>query len=268
MNAVHHNPHPALKTISIRCYAELNDFLPPERKQKDFTLPVKTPARVAEVIESIGIPLSEVDLVLVNNQPADPSHRVHHEDRLSIYPTFESFDISNLKTTHKEPLRTTRFILDAHLGKLAKYLRMLGFDTLYENDYGDDEIITIAREEKRIILSRDKALLKSPGIDHAYYVRATEKHRQLIEVVDKFDLCSQFRSFTRCMTCNSVLIPKNKKSVRDLIDPGVYGRFDEFFYCPQCRKVFWKGSHFERMERLVLDIIEKKVKYRPPDKAT
>jgi len=247
-----------LKTISFRCYAELNDFLPFERKQRSFSLSLKTPVTVAEVIELLGIPLSEVDLVMVNSQPVERSHRLYKNDYVSIYPIFETFDISSLKTTQKQPLRITRFILDAHLGKLARYLRMLGFDTLYKNDYGDMEIIEIASEQKRIILSRDKQLLKSPGVNHGYYVRATEKHAQLIEVVEKFELYSQFKSFTRCMTCNAVLLSKSKEAIRNLIDPDIYRCFDEFFFCPVCHKVFWKGSHFEKMERLILSIISRK----------
>lgn len=242
-------------SITVRCYAELNDFLTEERKQKDFALPLKMPVSVAEVLELLGIPLSEVDLVLVNSQPVARNHRLHSQDQMSVYPAFETLDIGSLRTTQKRPLRTTRFILDAHLGKLAKYLRMLGFDTLYRNDYGDEEIVAIAGEQKRIILTRDKLLLKDPKVDHGYYVRAVDKHGQLIEVVEKFDLYSQFRSFTRCMTCNAVLQPKSKSFVKTLVDPDTYRCFDEFFYCPVCRKVFWKGSHFERMERMILQMV-------------
>lgn len=244
-------------TINVRCYAELNDFLTEGRKQKDFELSIKTPVTVAEVIESLGIPLSEVDLVLVNSQPVERSHRMFKNDYISVYPAFETLDISALKTTQKEPLRITRFILDAHLGKLAKYLRMLGFDTLYRNDFGDQEIIEIAAKQQRIILTRDKVLLKSPEVSHGYYVRATEKHDQLIEIVEKFDLYSQFKSFTRCMTCNSELESIKKEFIRDLVEPDTFSCFDDFYFCPTCQKVYWKGSHFERMERLILGIVNR-----------
>lgn len=256
MNAVTHNGDSTQKAITMRCYAELNDFLPQERKQKSFVLSLKTPVTAGEAIEHLGIPLSEVDLVLVNGEPIGRSHRLHENDVVSVYPTFETFDISSLKTTGKRPLRITSFILDAHLGKLAKYLRLLGFDTLYQNDFGDEEIIEIAREQNRIILSRDKLLLRAPGVDHGYYVRNTEKHGQLIEVMEKFDLYSQIRSFTRCMTCNAPLVSKSKETVRDRVDPEIYECFHDFSYCSDCDKVFWKGSHFDRMERLILDIIQ------------
>ena len=248
----------ALKTITIRCYAELNDFLPAEKKQTTFALTAKEPVTVGEAIEIIGIPLSEVDLVTVNGKPVGRSYRPLENDHLSVYPTFETFDISGLRTVQKKPLRVTRFILDAHLGKLARYLRMLGFDTLYRNDYSDEEIIEIAREEKRIILTRDKLLLRSPRVDHGYYVRAVEKHAQLREVVKKFDLYLQFRTFTRCMTCNATLLVKPKDAIRDRIPPDIYDCYQEFYYCPSCDKLFWRGSHFERMERFIRDLIENK----------
>lgn len=247
------------KTITVRCYAELNDFLPSDRKQKNFELSLKMPVTAAEVIEFLGIPLSEVDLIMVNSWPAAKSHRISEHDYVSVYPVFETLDISSLKNAPNEPLRITRFILDAHLGKLARYLRMLGFDTLYRNDYGDHEIIDIAGKEKRIILSRDKLLLKSPEVHHGYYVRAIDKHNQLVEIVEKFDLCSQFKSFTRCMTCNSVLRPIKKEAVRDRIKSGIFNCYNEFFYCPVCDKVFWKGSHFQRMERLIINIIKSRM---------
>lgn len=207
-----------LKNITVRCFAELNDFLLAGQKQTPFTLTVKEPVTVGEMAEILGIPLSEVDLVTVNGTPAGRSYRPIENDYIAIYPVFENFDVSALQTLHKKPLRITRFILDAHLGKLARYLRMLGFDTLYRNDYSDEEIIETARDQKRIILTRDKLLLSSPRVDHGYYVRSVEKHAQLIEIVKKFDLYTQFRSFTRCMTCNSELSLRSKETIRDIID--------------------------------------------------
>lgn len=247
--------HSVKKQFTFRFYAELNDFLSDDWKNKPFTYSLKTPVTVREAIESLNVPLSEVDLILINSKPVELHQSLRENDYISVYPMFESFDISPLAKTRKKPLRTTRFILDAHLGKLAKYLRMLGFNTLYRNDFEDDDIIAIALKEKRIILTRDKPLLKSKDVQHGYYVRATEKHEQLIEVVRKFDLYNQFKSFTRCMTCNAELIPKEKKEVIDKIDADTARIFSEFFYCPECDKVFWKGSHFERMEELILSLL-------------
>jgi len=243
-----------LKDINFRCYAELNDFLPKEHRQKQFVYPVKTPLTLGEALESLRIPLSEIDLVLVNGRPASLNERLHEHDSVSVFPTFETLDISQLKGANTPPLRETRFILDAHLGKLAKYLRMLGFDSIYRNDYGDEEIIELSEKEKRIILSRDKLLLQSRRVTHGYYVRSTEKHQQLRELVQKFDLYSQFKSFTRCMTCNGELVPKTGEEIRGLLPGDILQLYSEFFFCPNCGKVFWKGSHFKRMESFIRDL--------------
>ncbi|MCW3786459.1 Mut7-C RNAse domain-containing protein [Plebeiibacterium sediminum] len=243
--------------VVLRCYAELNDFLKYAQKFKSFPLKIKTPVIVSEVISTIGVPLSEVDLILVNSVPVQLNHKLAQGDYISVYPVFESFDISGLKKTNKKPLRKTKFIADAHLCKLSKYLRMLGFDTLYQNDFGDEEIINISLKDKRIILTRDKRMLNSKRITHGYFVRAIDKHKQLIEIVDKFDLKSQFHPFSRCMECNSILISKAPDQVKHLISNDILVRYKEFYYCNKCHKVFWKGSHFERMKSQILNIIGK-----------
>jgi uncharacterized protein with PIN domain len=215
----------------------------------------KEPVTAGEAIQTIRIPLAEVDLVTIGGNPVPRAYRLIDGDLVSVYPAFETFDISNLRTAQGKPLRTTRFILDAHLGKLAKYLRMLGFDSLYRNDFGDEEIIEMALAQGRIILTRDRLLLRSPRITHGYYVRSVEKQCQLNEIVKKYDLYSQFRTFSRCMVCNTELQLRDREFVRGRVEADVYQRFSEFSYCPECDKVFWKGSHFDRMERLILGIV-------------
>ena len=243
------------KEFTFRFYAELNDFLPPRRKQKAFVQSFKTPVTVREAIESFGIPLSEVDIILVNEISVDLEHKLKEYDYISVYPVFESMDVSAITKVRKTALRISLFVLDAHLGELAKYLRMLGFDTLYRSDIDDNEIISIARKEKRIILTRDKLLLKSKEVSHGYFVRSIEKHEQLREVVKKFDLYSQFKSFTRCMTCNTILVKVDKEEIRNKVDKDIFRIFNEFFYCKHCDKVFWKGSHFMRMEAYIRELV-------------
>ena len=131
---------------------------------------------------------------------------------------------------------------------------MLGFDTLYRNDFGDEEIIGLAVKENRIILTRDKLLLQSRRVTHGYYIRSTDKHQQLREVVRKFDLYSQFRSFTRCMTCNAELVPKSRQEIPNLIQPGILELYEDYYFCPDCVKVYWQGSHFKRMESFIREL--------------
>ena len=133
------------KTVRLRFYAELNNFLPESEKQKSFDYSFPGPITVKEVIESMKVPPAEVDLILVNGKPVDFDYHVNESDYISVYPVFEQFDISAVSQLRKIPLRSSKFILDAHLGKLAKYLRMFGFDTLYKNDYSDNALREIAR---------------------------------------------------------------------------------------------------------------------------
>jgi len=244
------------KSFHFRFYGALNDFLPILIRQRSFTLSYKTSITVAEVFESIGIPHSEVALVLVNSEPKSIEYKLQENDYMSVYPAFETFDISSISNNIQIEIDNPRFILDAHLGKLSKYLRMLGFDTLYQNDFEDQYIIDKAGIDHRIILTRDKLLLRSKKVRDGYYVRAIEKHEQLREIVRKFNLSDKFKSFTRCMTCNAELEPKTKDEIAKQVENNILFVFNEFFYCPHCKKVFWKGSHFERMEKLILSLIE------------
>lgn len=245
--------HPGLKKIfTIRVYAQLNDFLPLERRQRAFQASFKTPTTVQEIILALGIPLAEVNLVLVNNERTPLSHFPKEHDRIAIYPEFALLDIP--PNANKSSISETRFILDAHLGKLAKYLRMLGFDTLYSNHFKDNEIISLAETSHHIILTRDKSLLTSSKIKRGCYVRAIHPHEQLKEIVRRFDLTKQFKSFTRCMTCNAPLSKVDKNSILSKIPTEVASVFNDFYYCRTCDKVFWKGSHFRRMEQYIREL--------------
>ncbi|WP_321515093.1 Mut7-C RNAse domain-containing protein [Marinifilum fragile] len=243
------------KCFLFRFYAELNDFLPLYRRQRVFEEWYKTPICVGDTMVSLGVPFSEVDLILVNGTSVGMNHMLCEYDRISVYPKFESLDISANSKLRERPLRESKFILDCHLGKLARYLRMLGFDCLYKNHMDDDVIIEIAKRDDRIILTRDKLLLKSSRITHGYFVRAIEKHAQLKEVVEKFDLYSQFKSFSRCMTCNHPLQAVSTEEILHKIDEDTAQIFQEFYLCPDCDKVFWKGSHFKRMEEFVRRLV-------------
>jgi len=183
------NRQPAAATIQLRFYTELNDFLPPAQRGATLTLRVDRRSSVKHVIEARGVPHPEVDLILVNGHPVDFNYLVHNGDRISVYPVFEALDIGGVTRLRAAPLREVRFVLDTHLGKLAVYLRMLGFDTLYRRDFGDDELAAIAAGEGRILLTKDRGLLKRKLVTHGYCVRATDRQAQVREVMQRFDLC-------------------------------------------------------------------------------
>jgi uncharacterized protein with PIN domain len=200
------------------------------------------------MIESFGVPHPEIDLILANGKSVGFSYKVNDGDKISVYPVFESLDITDVQHLREKPLRDVKFILDVHLGKLAKYLRLLGFDSLYTTTFRDDEIVELSVEERRIILTRDKILLRNHKITHGYWIRSDDPKSQIREVVERFDLGNKIETFTRCLECNSLIEPVAREAVEDRLPPKTKLYFNEFFVCQGCSRIYWKGSHYERMK--------------------
>jgi len=238
-------------TAEFRFYEELNDFLPIALRKRSFVHAFTGTPSVKDVIEALGVPHTEVDLVLVDGVSVDFARRLSGGERVAVYPAFERFDIGPLTRLRPRALRQTRFVLDTNLGRLARRLRLLGFDTLYRNDYGDAQIVELARAEQRIILTRDKGLLKHGAVTHGYWLRETEPHRQTVEVLRVFDLRRSMQPFTRCMACNGELQDVGKAVVIDRLPPHVRESFDQFAQCAACRRVYWPGSHYTRLRQMI-----------------
>jgi len=239
------------KIAQFRFYEELNDFLPNKKKKILFPYLFEGNPAIKDAIEALGVPHTEVDLILVNGNSVSFRYQLNDKDHVSVYPVFESFEISEISRLRKEPLRNSKFVLDVHLGKLAKYLRMAGFDTLYENHYSDSEIAAISLEEKRIILTRDVGILKFREIKHGYWIRSQNPVEQFGEVVRRFDLSANFRPFHRCINCNGLIHKTTKTSVLNVLKPKTKEFYHEFYQCESCRKVYWKGSHFGKMQSFI-----------------
>jgi uncharacterized protein with PIN domain len=167
---------------------------------------------------------------------------------VAVYPVFESLDIAPLVRLRELPLRNSRFVADVHLGKLARHLRMAGFDTLWTSHWDDDEIVALAAAEKRAILTRDKGMLRRKDVDRGYFVRATESESQLAEVVRALQLEATLRPFTRCRECNTPLEEVTRESVLDRLPPKVREAHSRFKRCPGCERVYWEGTHYDRMK--------------------
>jgi uncharacterized protein with PIN domain/sulfur carrier protein ThiS len=243
-----------LLNVTLRLYAELNDFVPPAKRQRTLPVALRERDSVKDVIESQGVPHTEVDLIVVNGEPVGFDYRVRDGDRIAAYPVFRSLDVSSLPALRPpawprdgEP----RFVLDAHLGTLAGLLRMLGFDTLYRNDYDDADLARISAEEGRILLTRDRGLLKRRQVVHGYHVWATDAEAQVAKVLRRFGLSDLVRPFSRCLRCNGPLTPVAKEVVLDRLEPLTRRYYDEFAICSTCDQVYWRGSHFQRMQGLV-----------------
>ena len=238
-------------TATFRFYAELNDFLAPGRRGGEFTCGCARAATTKHMIEALGVPHTEVELVLVNGESVGFERALRDGDRVAVYPKCEMLDVTPLLRVRERALRETRFIADAHLGGLAHLLRMTGFDTLYDNDFGDDEIECVAAAQGRIVLTRDRDLLKRSGVTHGCYVRALRSEPQLREVFDRLDLARSARPFTRCLSCNTPLRAVDKTQVAARLPPAVRQRHERFAVCDGCARVFWEGMHWQRMRRLV-----------------
>ena len=235
----------------FRFYAELNDHLAPEQRYRTLERTLDVPASVKDGIESFGVPHTEVELVLVNGESSAFARIVEDGDRVAVYPVFESFDVTSELRVRADPLRDLKFVLDVHLGRLAAYLRMLGFDTAYRNCASDPELVRTSADEQRILLTRDRGLLKHSAVTRGYWLRETDSRLQTAEAVGRFDLARGFRPFTRCMACNEMLRVASREEVSGRILPAVAERYTEFRDCPACRRLYWQGSHYLRMQHWI-----------------
>ena len=241
---------------SFRFYAELNDFLPPHRKQVIFSHAFDGQPSVKDTIEALGVPHTEIDLILVNGESVDFSYRIKDGDQVSVYPMFESIDIAAILQVRPQPLREVRFVLDTHLGRLAGYLRMMGFDTLYRNDYADDELARISSQQRRILLTKDRGLLKRSKVTHGYFVREIHPRAQLTEILRRFDLVGLIKPYNRCIRCNGMVTPVDKEEIIDQLQPETRQYYDEFHRCQDCARIYWRGSHYQRMQLFIAQVLE------------
>jgi len=243
-----------MEQVIFRFYAELNDLLPPERRMTAFPHAMFLPASVKDVIESFGVPHTEIGLILVNSEPVEFTHLIRNGDYISVYPTFTSLDVSSLLQL-RPPLDDVRFAVDTHLGRLATYLRMLGFDALFEIDCDDRKLSRISARETRVLLTRDRGLLKRGVVTHGYFVRATEPRQQLLEVLRRFNLFGAAAPFQRCLRCNVLLQSVSKETVRDRLPPRTAQCYHHFQICPGCDRLYWAGSHYEHMQRFIQHVL-------------
>lgn len=200
------------------------------------------PQSVKHLIESLGIPHTEIGSMATNGAKIDLNYIVHNGDRIEVRA------VAPAANETVEP----RFVLDGHLGRLASHLRMLGLDSLYHNSYEDDELVRISVEEGRNLLTRDRRLLMHKVITQGYLLRSLNPAEQLNEVVQRYGLLKWVRPFERCLNCNHPLEAVRKETVLEKLEPLTKKYYDEFKLCPACDQVYWKGSHYERM----LEVIE------------
>lgn len=235
--------------VTFRFYAQLNDFLPTRNRHRRFAHVIPAPASVKDAVEALGVPHPEVVVILVNGTSEDFAHRLADGDDVSVYPAFRSIDIAALPHVGGDPPQPVRFVLDAHVRKLASLLRLCGFDAALNSD--DAEVAEVAAREARVALTRDVGLLKRSIVRYGHWVRHTDPELQLVEVLDRFDLVNRMEPFARCLRCNTPVVPVDAEAVADLLPPRTRTNFRRFHRCPRCGRIYWKGSHYRQLVRLI-----------------
>lgn len=239
--------------IQLQFFYELNDFIAPTRRDIEIIHVLERKTSVKDVIESFNVPHTEVEIILVNRVSVDFSYIVQAGDSISVYPTNHDLDVWPLCNLRPQPLKP-EFIADANLGRLARYMRLLGFDCLYRNDYADEAVATIASEQHRIVLTRDCMLLQRKIIIHGYFVRAVIPKIQIKEVLRKFDLYHLIKPIIRCTHCNGKLVEVEKQKIEYRLEPLTKKHYEKFLICTECDQIYWQGSHCTRVQRLVNEL--------------
>lgn len=239
--------------ITIHFHEELNELLPPDQRNIDFNHQLKETRSVKDLIESIGVPHTEIDIIIVNDESVNFEYLIKPNDSIELYPPTRRTapklnNISPLIHCQPKPLAVARFVLDVHLGKLAAYLRMMGFDSLYRNDYDDPTLANISADEQRTLLTCDRQLLMRKQVTHGYFVRSRQPQQQLLEVLSRFNLFDNKKPFTRCMHCNGITRLVDKQEIEARLQAETKKYYNEFFQCEDCNKIYWKGSHYLKMQ--------------------
>jgi len=252
-----------MPSAEFRCYAELNDFLPLPLRRRAFAHPFGVPGSVKDALEALGIPHPEVDLLLVNGEPAGFDRILADGDRVAAFPLFRRLDVSAISPVHLPLPAEPCFTLDGHLGRLARYLRLLGFDAAHQPQADDAALARAAAAGDRILLTRDLDLLKRRIVRRGYRVRSTDPRGQVVEVIRHFGLAERLDPFTRCLACGERLVPADPEEVAGRVPPGVAARRPSFQRCPGCERVYWPGSHHRRLSALVDEVRSAAVRSGP-----
>ncbi|MFC6999402.1 Mut7-C RNAse domain-containing protein [Rufibacter roseus] len=238
-------------TAVFNFHGVLQDFLPKQQKGKSVSCSYASWPAVKDAIEAVGVPHPEVAAILVDGQPVNFSFLLQGQVKVDVYSSDFLPDIPEAYWLRSPVPVPVRFVLDVHLGKLARLLRMLGFDSFYDNSYADAAIAKLAEAEDRVVLTRDIGLLKHKIIKWGYWLRSQQPETQLREVIKRYSLQNQFRPFSRCLACNAQIVKVPKAEVEHQLPLKTKQYFNQFYQCLGCGNVYWKGSHFDRMQELV-----------------
>ena len=248
-----------MEQAHLHFHAALKDFIAPIERHEVIVHDFNRKASVKDVIESYNVPHTEIDLILVNGISVDFNYIVQNGDEIHVHPRYPA-PHKTLATPilHLFPSisGTPRFIVDVNLGRLARYLRLLGFDCLYCNHFDDKTIAEISSKTQRIVLTRDRKLLQRKIIIFGYFVRADIPKTQVKEVLTQFNLNPLLKPLTRCTYCNGKLTQTEKRNITHRLKPLTKKHYDKFLICSECGQIYWQGSHSARVDRLIKEFSE------------
>lgn len=243
-----------MSEVLINCHDELTALLPRRWRDGEFAYLYNGPQSVKHLIEAIGVPHPEVALILADGQPVGFDHQPADGSHIAIYPEGNGVVVDGAPALRPPLPEPVAFLTDNHLGRLTRFLRLLGFDTAYGGTAADDLLAERAHDENRVLLTRDRGLLKRSLVVFGYCPRSTDPREQLIAVLRRYRLFDQVAAWRRCLRCNGLLRPVAKAHVLDQLEPKTRLYYDEFQQCAACGQVYWRGSHFGELERLVMEV--------------
>jgi hypothetical protein len=233
-------------TVRLHLYGDLDFFLGSRTRGGKVERHLSEKTSVKDVIESCGIPHTEVDLILVNGKAVNFAYAVTGDAEIELYsPGTQS---SHFREKRLQANAITEFVADGHLGKMVRDLRLLGIDVAYDPAAEDRQLVEIASRHRRALLTRDRRLLMHAAVQLGYYLRSQNPLEQTIEVLRRFDLGSILSPFSRCLRCNALLEPAEKQKVIGQLEPLTKIYYDEFRRCSGCGQVYWSGSHFRKLQ--------------------
>jgi uncharacterized protein len=238
-------------TIRLTFHGDLSFFLKPKASRIERQLSEKT--SIKDAIEACGVPHTEIDWILMNGEPVDFGEILTQDVAIDVYPPNEMsspvFPEDRLQVRYME-----KFVADGHLGKLVRDLRLLGIDVICDPAAEDRQLVRMASDEGRALLTRDRRLLMHGAMRHGYYLRSQDPLEQTVEVLRRFNLGSVLTPFSRCLRCNAVLEPAEKAEVFDQLEPLTRIYYEQFRRCPDCGQVYWSGSHFDKLRARIEEV--------------
>jgi uncharacterized protein len=239
-------------TVRLCFHGDLNVFLGSKTGHELIERRLAEKTSIKDVVESCGVPHPEVDLILVDEQPVGFDHTVANDAKAEVFPVESRGTFPTEKRL--QTIDITRFVADGHLGRLSRNLRLLGFDVAYSQNADDRQLLEVMVRENRALLTRDRRLLMHSIVQHGYCPRSQNADEQTIEVIRRFDLAELIAPFTRCLRCNAPLEEAAKAEIIDKLEPLTKIYYDQFRRCPDCKKIYWSGSHFSKLQKRIEEI--------------